>query len=134
MEATDPLKGIQRCRSAIAHLGTGRIHDPTAIVKESVLHREEIDVRRQLFRATFFNPSIIFQDVWELWTGLITGYQLYELAPFAQRVIIVGILNGSAVKTPIDISHLEFAEIHAFDLSPYDKGILVLIWQSSLCW
>ena len=105
-----------------------------AILKDSALPGEDVAFWRRLFHETFFDQSIIFPDFWDVWTGLITQYHLYELVPFTQWAIIVGLLNDSSVKTPIDSAQLTFGEIHASDQSHDNKGNLVLLWQSALCW
>ena len=105
-----------------------------AILRDSALPQEDISLWRRLFPETFFNPSLFFPGFWELWTGVITRYHLYELVHFAQWVIIVGIPNDSAIKTPIDLAHLNCAEIHAFGQAHDNQGNLVLLWRSALCW
>ena len=130
----EPLKGLQWSRSVIIQLGPNRINDLMSIIKDSVLPEKEINYWRRFFFETFFDPSIIFPEFWEVWRGLITQYHLYEVVAFTQWVIIVGLLNDSSIRTPIDLTQLTFGEIHAFDQAHDNKGNLVLLWQSALCW
>ena len=99
-EALVPIKGTQWPRSVIAQLGSGHINDLMAILKDSALPLEDVAFWRRLFQGAFFDSSLLFPDFWEVWRVLITRYRLYELVAFAQWVIIVGIPNDSAIKTP----------------------------------
>ena len=130
----EPLKGLQWSRPVITRLGSNRINDLMSIFKDSALPEKGINYWRRFFYETFFDPSVVFPDFWEVWRGLIAKYHLYEVVSFTQWVIIVGILNDSSIRTPIDLTQLTFGEIHAFDQSRDDRGNLVLLWQSALCW
>ena len=65
---------------------------------------------------------------------MVAKYHLYEVVSFTQWVIVVGLLDDSSIRTPIDLTQLTFGEIHAFGQAHGDKGNLVLLWHPALCW